>query len=202
MIREIHNSAQSCSGKPHVVAQTLKQAALIFKKCMLINEDEFLQVNNSNSALISYVGSLGTFVGAMTLAKNEPLRTNHIDLKQILMESCTVKNKKFAIVFVCRILRESEQSRVFTQKNPWVSSIIQSLREIPFGGNSDVQTIELEIQSTFKALKINLIEIKPNGLIDCMRQPLTSCTSAMRKEIDYLHKRQKLILPPTAITSL
>ena len=65
-----------------------------------------------------------------------------------------------------------------------------------------MQTIELEIQSTFKALKINLNEIKPNGLIDCMSKPLTSCTSAMRKEIDYLHKRQKLILPPTAITSL
>ena len=91
---------------------------------------------------------------------------------------------------------------MFTQKSPWVSSIIQSLREIPIGGNADMQTIEMEISSTFKALKINLNEVKPNGLIDCMSKPLTSCTSAMRKEIDYLHKRQKLILPPTAITSL
>lgn len=53
------------------------------------------------------------------------------------MESCTVKNKRLAIVFVCRILKETESSRVFNQRNPWVSCLLQSLREMPTGGGPD-----------------------------------------------------------------
>jgi hypothetical protein len=140
MVREIHNSAQQCAGRPHVISQTLQQASLLFKKCMLIDEDDFSKVTSTQAgpaALGGYVASLGSFVGAMTLAKNEPLRTGHLDLKQILLESCPVKNKRLAILFVCRILKETEASRVFNLRNPWIGSLLQSLREMPAGGGSD-----------------------------------------------------------------
>jgi len=34
----------------------------------------------------SYLSSLGTFIGSLTIAKNEPIRGQFIDLKQILVE--------------------------------------------------------------------------------------------------------------------
>jgi hypothetical protein len=90
MVREIHNSMSGSSKQQNVIGQTLNQVALIFKKCMLIDEDEFSKVTNAQSGasvLVAYVASLGSFVGSLTLAKNEPLRTSHLDLKQILVES-------------------------------------------------------------------------------------------------------------------
>jgi len=54
---------------------------------MLIDEDEFTKCSNNGASMLkSYVASLGSFIGSMTLAKNEPIRTSHLDLKQILVE--------------------------------------------------------------------------------------------------------------------
>lgn len=74
--------------------------------------------------LKNYIASLGSFVGNLTLSKNEPLRQNQIDLKQILVEGYQVKNKKLAVVFVCRILKECAGSRVFNTRNPWLVTIL------------------------------------------------------------------------------
>jgi hypothetical protein len=52
---------------------------------MLIEETDLDKVINANQqagvVLKNYIASLGSFVGNLTLAKNEPLRTNQIDLK-------------------------------------------------------------------------------------------------------------------------
>jgi hypothetical protein len=57
---------------------------------MVIDEEEFLKVTNvasgSSTVIKGYLASLGTFVGNLTLSKNEPLRNSHLDLKQILLE--------------------------------------------------------------------------------------------------------------------
>jgi len=80
--------------------------------------------------LKGYLASLGSFVGNLTIAKNEPIRAIHLDLKQILIEGFQVKNNRLAVTFVCRILKESVNARVFTVRNPWILSLLSILREI------------------------------------------------------------------------
>lgn len=46
MIRELSNAISRVNKNQSVIAQTLAQAALIFKKCMLIDEEEFIKVSN------------------------------------------------------------------------------------------------------------------------------------------------------------
>ena len=64
---------------------TLSQAALIFKKCMVIDEEEFMKVTNAAQGaagvIKGYLSSLGSFVGNLTISKNEPIRSAHLDLK-------------------------------------------------------------------------------------------------------------------------
>jgi len=80
MIRELSHAISRINKDQSVMAQTLAQASLIFKKCMLIDEEEFIKVTNvvqgSASALKGYISSLGSFVGSMTIAKNEPIRSS------------------------------------------------------------------------------------------------------------------------------
>jgi CCR4-NOT transcription complex subunit 1 len=131
MLRELHTALISFDPSRSVVRQVMFQTALIFKKCMLIDEDEFSQCsNNGPSILKSYVASLGSFIGSMTLARNEPIRTSHLDLKQILVEGWQVKSRKLAIIFVCRVLKESQHSRVFNLRNPYICTMLQILKEI------------------------------------------------------------------------
>jgi hypothetical protein len=90
MIRELNIAIQQVKKSSSVVGLTLLAAALIFKKCMVVDEEQFLQVSNvpQGAALVikNYLQSLGSFIGALTVAKNEPVRSLHLDLKQILVE--------------------------------------------------------------------------------------------------------------------
>jgi hypothetical protein len=135
MIRELNIASQLVKRSSSVIGLTLLSAALIFKKCMVVDEEQFLQVCNvpgsQGGALIkNYLQSLGSFIGSLTIAKNEPVRTIHLNLKQILVEGFQVKNRKLAVIFVCRILKESQNSRIFGLSNPWVATLLSILKEM------------------------------------------------------------------------
>jgi CCR4-NOT transcription complex subunit 1 len=129
----------------------------------------------------NYLQSLGSFIGALTVAKNEPVRSLHLDLKQILVEGFQVKNRKLAVTFVCRILKESQQSRVFNLRNPWMSTLLSILREMhnlssinsPGQPNIPNSTEYLpEIDLLFKTLNVqNLAIIKPHGILENLQNP-------------------------------
>ena len=160
MIRELNKATQEVNKSHSVVSLTLSQAALIFKKCMVIDEEEFMKVTNvaqgSAAVIKAYLSSLGSFVGSLTLAKNEAIRSTHLDLKQILIEGFQVKNVRLAVTFVCRIIKESHQSRVFTHRNPWIHTLLGILSEIykylfTKTGNTDHL---MEIDTLFRAMQV------------------------------------------------
>jgi len=97
---------------------------------MLLDEEEVSKLSGGQANIKSYVASLGSFVGSLTIAKNEPIRVSHLDLKQILIEGFQVKNRKIAVIFVCRILKESSGSRVFNLRNPWINALLMILKDI------------------------------------------------------------------------
>lgn len=119
----------------------------------------------------SYLSSLGTFIGSLTIAKNEPIRGQYIDLKQILVEGFQTKNRRLSVAFVSRILKEAQHSRVFTPRNPWVNTLLQILREIydfsqPMQNKQHHAENLMEIDSLFKCLNVqNFNEIKPHGIL-------------------------------------
>lgn len=47
MIRELSNAIIKVNKNQSVIGQTLAQASLIFKKCMIVDEEEFLKVTNT-----------------------------------------------------------------------------------------------------------------------------------------------------------
>lgn len=191
IIRELNQSVPLIASKvpgrsgTTVMGLTLAQTALIFKKCMVIDEEEFMKVVNvaqgSSSVIKSYLQSLGTFIGTLTLAKNEPIRAMHLDLKQILIEGSQVKNSRFAVAFVCRILKESVKSRYFTPLNPWINSLLGILREIydftqmmqsqsALGGSHHDN--EMEINGLFVTLSLtSTSDVKPHGIMQGILNP-------------------------------
>ena len=46
MIRELHNSVQKTNKNASVINQTLSMTSLILKKCLLVDEEEFLKLTN------------------------------------------------------------------------------------------------------------------------------------------------------------
>ena len=129
---------------------------------MLIDEEEFNKVANKvsgtvqqSSAIKQYMVTLGTFLGSLTLAKNRPIHSKELDLKQLLLQGYQHESRRCIIAFVCRIMKEANKSLIFNKvSNPWVCGILQVLREMyadPTVINHQ-DDIKMEIESLFKAL--------------------------------------------------
>ena len=79
-----------------------------------------------------------------------------------MIEGSQFKNSRFPVAFVCRILKESRSSKLFTPKNPWMLSLLQILKEMYENahiqsniGNAAINTDNImEIDSLFTALNI------------------------------------------------
>lgn len=131
----------------NVVSKSIKLAVDIIKRFILIPEEDFFKVVKKSQTtpsrqLSKFFEDLGSFIGMMTLASNRPIYSTEVDLKQMLIEGY-FQQKKYVIIFVCRILREapkSQQIQIFNRNNPWVLSLLEILREIydPQKQNEDV----------------------------------------------------------------
>ena len=54
----------------------------------------------------------------------------------------------------------------------------------------------MEIDSLFKALNIsNSSDIKPHGILQTLENPNTFTDPSVRRELDYIFKKVKMILP-------
>jgi CCR4-NOT transcription complex subunit 1 len=151
------------------VSFTLKQAVGIFKRFMLINEELYAKVGprapsmtQGTSLLKPYLQALGHFIGSLTLAKNRPLLSSELDMKHLLLVGFKDnKNRKLIVTFVCRILKEAQNSQIFKKlTNPWMKGILQIICEIYQFSQNPQNTlmgndeIKLEIELLFKALQV------------------------------------------------
>jgi len=78
--------------KAITVTMTVNQAVGIFKRFMLIDEEQYSKVANrvpgsmpGTSLLKPYLQALGQFIGSLTLAKSRPLMARELDLKHLLL---------------------------------------------------------------------------------------------------------------------
>ena len=88
----------------------------------------------------------------------------------MLMEGY-IQNKKYVIIFVCRILREAPKSslQIFNRQNPWVLSLIEIVREI-YDPSKQGDEVQLEIQILFKEFGLGLNEFTTHGFLKARMQ--------------------------------
>ena len=69
---------------------TIVAAIECFKKCMIIDEEQFSKVaqraSNYGSLIKPYLINLGQFLGGLTVASNRPILAKDLDFKQLLIE--------------------------------------------------------------------------------------------------------------------
>ena len=111
---------------------------------------------------------------------------------------------------MCGILKESLQSRVFTPRNPWIYSLLSVLREVqdysqPVPGRPASQEqlhTTHEIDALYAALKPQspqvLAELKPHGLLHCLENPSSLGDPVIRKELEFILNKPRVILPSQA----
>ncbi|KAK0539323.1 CCR4-NOT core subunit cdc39 [Tilletia horrida] len=108
--------------------------------------------------------NLGSWLGALTLAKNKPVRHRNMAFKELLIEGYDSKRLILAIPFVCKILEQCAKSTVFTPPNPWLMAVLRLLVELYQFAELKLN-LKFEIEVLCKSLSIELSDLQPTDIL-------------------------------------
>ncbi len=136
----------------------------------------------SSSSERTLLKNLGVWLGAITLAKNRPIKHNNLAIKDLLIEAFDNNRLIVVIPFVCKVLEQCENSKVFKPPNPWLLAIMRLLSELYH--NADLKlNLKFEIEVLCKRLKIDIKDIEPSTVLK-ERQPGVHEESQLAKEFE------------------
>ncbi|GIX65397.1 transcriptional regulatory protein, putative [Babesia caballi] len=120
--------------------------------------------------------NLGSWLGRITLGRNMPIMSRHLDLKQVMYHAYEKGVMIAALPFVCKTVEHMKNSKIFKPPNPWSTAMLNFLVEIH--GLPGLKTsLVFEVEVLFKQLdmdiatfsnKTNLLEslVRPENSID------------------------------------
>ena len=134
----------------HVLNETFVRCAA------MLNSEKTVSSGSERTTL----KNLGAWLGALTLAKDRPIRHRNVSFKDLLVEGFEKNRLIVAIPFVCKVLEQASKSRVFKPPNPWLMAILRLLVELYHFAELKLN-LKFEIEVLCKALSIDLKDIDP-----------------------------------------
>ena len=122
----------------------------------LLNSEQTVQSSNQRTLL----KNIAMWLGALTLAKNKPLKHKNISFKDLLIQGYEADRLIVAIPFVCKILDQCAKSRIFKSPNPWLVAILRLLVELYQYADLKLN-LKFEIEVLFKNLNLEIKDVSP-----------------------------------------
>ncbi|CAJ0847288.1 16872_t:CDS:10 [Entrophospora sp. SA101] len=128
---------------------------------VLLNSEKTVHSSSERSLL----KNLGSWLGSLTLAKNKPIRHKNIAFKELLIQGYDSNRLIVVIPFVCKVLEQAGNSKVFKPPNPWSMAIIKLLVELYHNVELKLN-LKFEVVVLCKSLNIELKDITPTTILN------------------------------------
>ncbi|KAJ3141458.1 hypothetical protein HK100_006468 [Physocladia obscura] len=132
---------------------------------VLLNSDKTVTSSSERTLL----KNLGTWLGSVSLAKNKPIKHKNLAFKNLLLEGFESDRLIVVIPFVCKVLEQCHNSKVFRPPNPWLMAIMKLLSELYHFANLKLN-LKFEIEVLCKKLQLDVKDIEPAVIL--RNQPL------------------------------
>ena len=136
----------------------LRESLALIKS--LINSEKTV----TSSADRTLLKNLGSWLGAITLAKNKPIKHKNVAFKELLLEGYDSNRLIVSIPFVCKVVEQCNKSRIFKSPNPWLMGIMKLLAELYHFAELKLN-LKFEIEVLCKALSLDIKEISPTTML-------------------------------------
>ncbi|KAJ3349536.1 hypothetical protein HDU83_000454 [Entophlyctis luteolus] len=127
---------------------------------ILLNSDKTVTSSSERTLL----KSLGSWLGAITLAKNIPIKHKNLAVKNLLLEGFESDRLIVVIPFVCKVLEQCQNNKVFTTSNPWLMAIMKFLSELYHFADLKLN-LKFEIEVLCKKIQLDIKDIEPAMLL-------------------------------------
>eukprot|EP01116_Phalansterium_solitarium_P014539 TRINITY_DN3224_c0_g1_i5.p1 TRINITY_DN3224_c0_g1~~TRINITY_DN3224_c0_g1_i5.p1 ORF type:complete len:1462 (-),score=389.12 TRINITY_DN3224_c0_g1_i5:3053-7438(-) len=153
---KLYNSFMDSLANPRLMAHLLRFTIENIKK--LLASDKIV-VSASERALLK---NLGSWLGMMTVLRNKPLLQKDLSLKDLLFDAYSEGRLVAVIPFVCKVLEQTQDSKVFKPPNPWLMAVLKVLSEIYRMSNLRLN-MKFEIEVLCNTLSLDINDIKASN---------------------------------------
>ncbi|KAG2431214.1 hypothetical protein HXX76_009742 [Chlamydomonas incerta] len=137
---------------------------------VLLYSERILKESNDRALL----KNLGTWLGLLTYARNKPVLSRDLELKQVICEAYQRGRLIAVLPFVQKLLEGCRHSRVFKPSNPMVAGILSLLAELHAMKGLKMNNA-FSIELIFKAFGLSPHDVKPSDSLKTLpRERITN----------------------------
>jgi CCR4-NOT transcription complex subunit 1 len=133
-----------------------------------------IRLLNNDSTLGStergHLKNLGSWLGSLTIARDQPIKFRNISFKDLLIEGYDTDRLLLVIPFTCKVLVQAAKSTVFKPPNPWLTELLGVLMELYHFADLKLNQ-KFEIEVLCKGLELDHKDIEPTNSIRARPQP-------------------------------
>ncbi|PIN21929.1 hypothetical protein CDL12_05383 [Handroanthus impetiginosus] len=132
-----------------------------YENCKVLLQSELIKSSVEERSLLK---NLGSWLGKITIGRNQVLRAREIDPKTLIIEAYERGLMIAVIPFTSKILEPCSSSLAYQPPNPWTMGILALLAEIYAMPNLKMN-LKFEIEVLFKNLGVDLKDVTPTSLL-------------------------------------
>ncbi|KAL8129102.1 hypothetical protein V2J09_018257 [Rumex salicifolius] len=132
-----------------------------YENCKVLLGSELIKSSSEERSLLK---NLGSWLGKLTIGRNQVLRARDIDPKSLIIEAYEKGLMIAVIPFTSKILEPCQSSLAYQPPNPWTMAILSLLAEIYAMPNLKMN-LKFDIEVLFKNLGVNMKDVAPTSLL-------------------------------------
>ncbi|KAM5554755.1 hypothetical protein ABKV19_022924 [Rosa sericea] len=150
-----------------------------YENCKVLLGSELIKSSSEERSLLK---NLGSWLGKLTIGRNQVLRAREIDPKSLIIEAYEKGLMIAVIPFTSKILEPCQNSLAYQPPNPWTMGILGLLAEIYSMPNLKMN-LKFDIEVLFKNLGVDLKEITPTSLLKDRNRELEGNPDFSNKDV-------------------
>ncbi|KAL5134617.1 CCR4-NOT transcription complex subunit 1 [Glycine soja] len=132
-----------------------------YENCKVLLGSELIKSSSEERSLLK---NLGSWLGKLTIGRNQVLRAREIDPKSLIMEAYEKGLMIAVIPFTSKVLEPCLNSLAYQPPNPWTMGILGLLAEIYSMPNLKMN-LKFDIEVLFKNLGVDMKDVTPTSLL-------------------------------------
>uniref|UniRef100_A0A2P2MSE8 CCR4-NOT transcription complex subunit 1 n=2 Tax=Rhizophora mucronata TaxID=61149 RepID=A0A2P2MSE8_RHIMU len=132
-----------------------------YENCKVLLGSELIKSSVEERSLLK---NLGSWLGKLTIGRNQVLRAREIDPKSLIIEAYEKGLMIAVIPFTSKILEPCQSSLAYQPPNPWTMGILGLLAEIYSMPNLKMN-LKFDIEVLFKNLGVDMKDTTPTSLL-------------------------------------
>ncbi|WJX85826.1 hypothetical protein P8452_68221 [Trifolium repens] len=150
-----------------------------YENCKVLLGSELIKSSSEERSLLK---NLGSWLGKLTIGRNQVLRAREIDPKSLIIEAYEKGLMIAVIPFTSKVLEPCQNSLAYQPPNPWTMGILGLLAEIYSMPNLKMN-LKFDIEVLYKNLGVDMKDVTPTSLLKDRKREIEGNPDFSNKDV-------------------